>query len=124
MKRKQVYEDYWKFTMAYTNIYGDKFRESLGIIVDFIDLHKITEETYTEDLYHELEDKLLKITEITDASVRKVINTYVKIGFINYRLAGYHRAVPKFLLADTNEKNKLFFLKYSMKMRVLIEVLL
>ena len=36
--KKQVYEDYWKFTMAYTNIYGDKFKESLRIIVDFINI--------------------------------------------------------------------------------------
>lgn len=109
--KKQVYEDYWKFTMAYTNIYGDKFKESLRIIVDFINLHKITEENFTSELYQSLQDELMKVNKVTDTSVRKIINSYVKIGFINHRLAGYHLDVPQFLLANTKEKKQIIFSK-------------
>ena len=33
---EQTYEDYWKLTLAYTNINGNKFYNTLKAIIDFI----------------------------------------------------------------------------------------
>ncbi len=41
-QRKEVYEDYWKFTAALTDICGNKFKNALSVIVNYIDQNKTT----------------------------------------------------------------------------------
>ena len=110
-RTEQVYEDYWTITLAYTNIYGEKFNNSLKMILDFIDFHEITTNTYSSELYNELQQKLNSVYNLNDISIRKIINQYVRLGFVNYRLGGYHSEARKFLNARTKEEKRIIFSK-------------
>ena len=101
-RENQVYEDYWSITFAYTNIYGEKFHTSLKLILDFIDQNNITLDNYNDDLYNQLQQRLNSVYEMNELSIRKIINQYVKLGFVNYKLAGYHPDARKFLISSSN----------------------
>ena len=51
---EQNYEDYWKLTLEYSDIYSSKYNGTLRIIVNYIDKtnispnHKIFQEQYKE----------------------------------------------------------------------------
>ena len=90
----EVYENYWKFTAAHLDITGTKFNNCLNIIVLFIDKNKTALEENAQsaddfkesELYKELQQQIVHISGFKgkDASLsaRKVINQFVKIGFI------------------------------------------
>lgn len=117
----EVYENYWNFTAALTDIYGNKFKNALSVIINFIDTNKVVliesseENNSFNTLYKEIQTKLVTMMDFkgNDAtlSARKLINLYVKIGFIYPFLLGYHPLVKKFLLADNKEKKKIIFSK-------------
>ena len=119
----EVYEDYWKFTAALTDIYGSKFHNALSVIVNFIDNHKLAlKENAEEDnnfnkspLYKSLQENLAEMMDFkgSDAtlSARKLINLYVKIGFVFPFLIGYHPLVKQFLMTNNKEKKKTIFSK-------------
>lgn len=119
----EIYEDYWKFTAALTDIYGSKFKNALSVIVNFIDanqteLLKNAREKHNFDvspLYKELQKMLTELMDYkgnnATLSARKLVNLYVKIGFVYPFLVGYHPLVKKFLMADSNEKKKIIFSK-------------
>jgi len=107
---KQNYENYWKLTVEYTDINGEKFLGTLKIIVDFIDNNDLS--IYTSEKFEELQKKVNCIYPKADmGSVRKSINQFIKLGFINYHLESYHRATKDFLDARTKRKRKLIFSK-------------
>jgi len=107
---KQNYEDYWKLTVEYTDINGEKFLGTLKIIVDFIDNNDLSK--YTEKKYEELQQLVNSAYPKEDmASVRKSINQFVKLGFINYQLKSYHESTKEFLEAKTKRKRRSFFSK-------------
>lgn len=110
-RENQVYEDYWSITFAYTNIYGEKFHTSLKLILDFIDQNNITLDNYNDDLYNQLQQRLNSVYEMNEISIRKIINQYVKLGFVNYKLAGYHPDARKFLISSSNEEKQIIFSK-------------
>lgn len=110
-REKQVYEDYWPITLSYTDIYGEKFNNSLKIILDFIDLYKITIDKFSPEIYDKLQQKLNSVYKLNKISIRKIINQYVRLGFVNYKLAGYHPDARKFLKAKTNEEKRILFSK-------------
>lgn len=121
-RESEVYEDYWKFTAAHTNIFGTKFSNCLRVAVRFIDQNKeaLTDNAQTgdfaeSDLYLRLQEKIVEISgfEGEDAalSARKVINQFVKIGFIYPLLTGYDPRVRPFLLSEDKEKKRLLFSK-------------
>lgn len=110
-RENQVYEDYWSITFAYTNIYGEKFHTSLKLILDFIDQNNITLDNYNDDLYDQLQQRLNSVYEMNEISIRKIINQYVKLGFVNYKLAGYHPDARKFLISSSNEEKQIIFSK-------------
>lgn len=111
LREHQIYEKYWTITLSYTDIYGEKFNTSLKIILDFIDFFKITLDTFSSELYRRLQQKLNDIYHLNEISIRKIINQYVRLGFVNYKLAGYHPDARKFLNARTKEDKKIFFSK-------------
>lgn len=106
---EQVYEDYWDVTLATTDIYGDKFNDRLKLIVDFISENKPL--PYSPDKYRQLEDKLLLTEDISEISVRKNINQYIKLGFVEPFLSSYHEDTPAFLEEKNSDKKKTLFSK-------------
>lgn len=119
----EIYENYWKFTAAHLDITGTKFNNCLNVIVTFIDKNKSELEEnakYANDfseseLYKTLQHKIVVTSGFKgkDASLsaRKVINQFVKIGFVYPLLIGYHPLVKKFLLETNREKKEIIFSK-------------
>ncbi len=107
---KQNYEEYWKLTVEYTDINEDNFIGTLKIIVNFIDKH--SEENYTSKLFQKLQDEVFeKFPKVDYGSVRKSINQFVKLGFVNFQLKSYHLDAVNFLEATTDRKRKFIFSK-------------
>ena len=110
MIKSQNYEDYWKITLEYSNINGERFIGTLKIIVDFIDKHK--KKGYSKELFNELQREINnKYPKKDMASVRKSINQFVKLGFVNFQLKSYHEDTLNFLEAKTNRRRKSIFSK-------------
>jgi len=106
----QNYEDYWKLTVEYSDINGEKFCGTLKTIIDFIDSNDLSQ--YSSEKYEQLQEEINCIYPKVDmGSVRKSINQFVKLGFINYQLKSYHEATKEFLEAKTNRKRKSIFSK-------------
>lgn len=119
----EVYENYWKFTAAHLDITGTKFNNCLNVIVRFIDKNREALKENAQNsghfsdspLYKALQQQIVDISDFKggDAtlSARKVINQFVKIGFVYPLLVGYHPLVKSFLLADKKEKKEIIFSK-------------
>lgn len=107
---KQNYEDYWKLTVEYTNINDDKFIGTLQIIVDFINKNNTSK--YSSEMYKQLQKIVYdKYPKVDMGSIRKSINQFVKLGFINYKLKSYNDFTIEFLEAKTNRKRRSIFSK-------------
>lgn len=107
---EQIYEDYWKITLAHTNIYGDNFIGTLKIIVEFIDKQE-KPLIFSEDLYKQLQEEVMNQYPKSIISTRKNINQFVKLGFINPHLESYHEECWGFLKALSKRKRKSLFSK-------------
>ena len=118
----EVYENYWKFTVAHLDITGTKFSNCLNIIVLFIDKNKNELEKNAQkrnfsdsELYKKLQQQIVTVSGFKgmDAtlSARKAINQFVKIGFVYPLLVGYHPLVKNFILETNKEKKKIIFSK-------------
>lgn len=119
-KQNQQYDEYWKLTVEYSDILGDQFNNTLKIIIKFIDdnLDKINDiniTKYKENdneekkklsiLYKQLQNLVDGVYHKADmGSTRKSINQFVKLGFINPYLKGYHRLAKKFLLTPLGQE--------------------
>lgn len=119
----EVYEHYWKFTAAHLDITGTKFNNCLNVIVLFLDKNKdLLEQSSVNgvnfsnlDLYNQLQQQIVSISNFkgNDAtlSARKVINQFVKLGFIYPLLQGYHPLVKSFIREANKEKKQIIFSK-------------
>jgi putative restriction endonuclease len=107
--KKQIYEKYWSITLAYTDINSIKFRSTLKAIVDFIDNYNITD--FNSQTYINLQNYISVVNNLKGVSLRKSINQFVKLGFINYKLRSYHKDTKAFLNAQTFKKRKTLFSK-------------
>lgn len=119
----EVYENYWKFTAAHLDITGTKFNNCLNVIVRFIDKNKEELEKNAQngssfsdsELYKILQQQIVDISGFKGSnatlSARKVINQFVKIGFVYPLLAGYHPLVKPFILEMNKEKKEIIFSK-------------
>ncbi|ADO77313.1 HNH endonuclease signature motif containing protein [Halanaerobium praevalens] len=106
----QNYERYWKLTVEYSDINGHQFIDTLKVIVKFIDDHPSLEKKYESKLYQKLQKNINKIFPKSDqASTRKSINQFVKLGFILPKLKGYHDETKKFIKSKNDEERKLIF---------------
>lgn len=108
MKKKQKYEKYWELTVEYTDIHEERFIKTLRMIVDYIDSHDMTK--YDNKQYKELQkiiDK--KYPKADKGSIRKSINQFVKLGFVNHFLMSYHHLTKDFLNAKTKRKRNNIF---------------
>jgi putative restriction endonuclease len=105
----QNYEEYWKFTNAFTDYNGQGFLKTLRTSVDFIDEHQ--QEPFNQEKYESLQILLEDELKIDLISVRKAINQLVKMGFINTYLASYHVDCLEYLKAKTNKKREILLSK-------------
>lgn len=105
----QKYEKYWGITLAYTDIHGEKFNNSLEAIVNFIDVNDTSE--YTSTLYNDLQTEVGKVNGLKDISLRKSINQFVKLGFINFELKSYHPLCKLYLITKIKLQQKTIFSK-------------
>ena len=100
----QIYEQYWSYTAAFTDLFGTKAVTSLKICVDFLDVH--ANDLYTKELYEELQTEIKAVLQIDYISIRKAVNQFVKLGFLKPLLAGYPSETREFLMASSNAKRK------------------
>ena len=103
-RKHQIYEEYWSYTAAWTDINGKKFNKCLEICVDFIEKNNIT--IFNKEQYEQL-NNLVKNEfgfkgKDADLSARKGINQMVKIGFLKPYLSGYRQEAKEYLDAKTN----------------------
>lgn len=110
MSASQQYEDYWKLTLEYSDIYEERFNRCLNIIVNFIDDNKTV--PYSPDKYAKLQEIVGSVFRKVDpASTRKSINQFVKLGFVETELTGYHDDTRSFLEEKNKDKKKSIFSK-------------
>jgi len=106
---KQNYENYWKLTVEYSDINGHKFLDTLKKIISFIDINDCSD---LKKSYNKLQNEIYDIFPKNDmCSIRKSINQFVKLGFINTHLKSYHNLTLDFLIAKSNRKRKSLFSK-------------
>lgn len=98
----QIYEDYWAYTAAWTNLNGEKFLNVLRCCINFFDTNVI--DVYSSEMYDKLQHEVQVVTGIGAASVRKGINQMVKIGFLKPYLSGYVPEAKLYLEAATERK--------------------
>jgi len=108
----QQYENYWSLTLAYTNIHSDKFCNTLRAIIEFIK-HNATIEP-NKEYYNNLQLYVSSINGLQGTSLRKSINQFVKLGFVN-NLKSYNIETMEFLDARTNRKRQTLFSKIVYK---------
>lgn len=119
-KQNQQYDEYWKLTVEYTDIFGAQFNNTLKVIVKFIDdnidkINNIDIEKYNnkdkeeknkfQELYGDLQSIIFAIYHKADlGSTRKSINQFVKLGFISPYLKGYHKLTKRFLNIPSSDR--------------------
>lgn len=101
-KRVKVNDDYWPFTIAFTDYNGHKFLNTLKCCLEFIDEFK--DEPYSEEKYSRLQLRIKEFSDINLISIRKGINQMVKMGFINSFLVSYNPDALEYINAKTNRK--------------------
>ena len=129
--KDQQYEKYWSITLAFTDFFGDngQFRKVLKMIIDHIDYYKLDEKEVSDLVVnmnskrkklnqsvthsHELEEKVSDVfvnDDKTNATTRKKLNTFIKLGFIKPFYNGYNDGVKEFLKDSTslNDRKRLF----------------
>lgn len=100
----QIYEEYWSYTAAFTDMNGDKFLSVLKTCIDFIDNQG--ESSYSEKKYEQLQKIVSEQSGITLPSVRKGINQLVKLGFLKPLLQGYVPEALEYTNAKTDNKRQ------------------
>lgn len=109
--KKQQYEDYWDLTMAWTDYAGKQFNIALSLIVQFIDEEVDSSIGFSSELYQKLQRILSRKLGINGASIRKGINQFFKLGFINNKGKSYHPLTKKFLQTKDEEKKRILYSK-------------
>ena len=108
----QQYENYWKLTLEYSDFSGKRFNSVLNIIIDYMDELNKLNKSLKFDEYKILQSIISGFfPKADDASTRKSINQFYKLGFINNNSVGYHPLSKAFLEADSSEKKKLILSK-------------
>lgn len=104
---KQIYEDYWSLTLEYTDYKSLQFNCTLNLIIEYIDKY---EGNIDSKIYKMMQEELMVLTPKSSmASIRKAINQFLKLGFINNRMKGYHPRAKEFLLETDVERKKIIY---------------
>ncbi len=100
----QVYEQYWSYTAAFTDLFGSKAVSTLKTCIDYLD--SSPQKRFSQESYENLQYEIQSNLGIDLISIRKAINQFVKLGFLKPMLMGYPKETIEFLCADTNYKRK------------------
>ena len=100
----QIYEQYWSYTAAFTDLFGSKAINTLKTCVEFLDEHE--GELFTKESYENLQSEIQEVLGIDLISIRKAINQFVKLGFLKPMLTGYPIETMEFLNAPSSVKRK------------------
>lgn len=116
--KNQKYEKYWQLTLAVSDFWGDNFIRPLRLIIEHIDKYDLANKT-KEELMHgnffnqevshakDLQEKFAKTFKKYNkdgASNRKLINTYIKLGFIKPYLQGYAKEAKEYIKPNNSEE--------------------
>lgn len=101
----QIYEQYWKYTAAWTNIFGGNFYNALGACVKFFVRHGV-EKAYSTKEYKALQKAIAQSFNIDLESVRKAINQFVKLGLLKPYMKGLYPEALEFIKAKDDVKKK------------------
>lgn len=105
-RENQIYEEYWKYTAAWTDTNGNKFITCLRTCVDFFDRNGVN--IYKEEDYNRLQEDVINaigfVGDGADASARKGINQMVKLGFLKPNLQGYNPEAKLYVEALTDRR--------------------
>lgn len=104
-KQPQIYEQYWKYTAAWTNIFGDNFYNALDACFNYFKRHSIKKE-YSAKEYKALQNAVIQSFEIDLESVRKAINQFVKLGFLKPYMKGIYPEAIEFIKAKDDFHKK------------------
>lgn len=69
--KNQKYEDYWKLTVEYTDIHNIRFRNTLRMIVDYIDNCPDLSIEYQTKFYKELQDRIFEVFPKADKDLQE-----------------------------------------------------
>lgn len=117
----EIYEEYWKITAAWTDIFKSKFSNNLNLVLTYIDNNEAAllewrryhDNFKGTDLYSNLQEKIIQANGFKGndggTSARKGINTFIKLGFVKPFLTGYHPKARKFLKCTDKETKRLIF---------------
>lgn len=100
----QIYEQYWSYTAAFTDLFGSKAISTLKTCVEFLD--GLNNDSFSQEAYEDLQREIRSILGIDLISIRKAINQFVKLGFLKPMLAGHPKETLEFLNASTSSKRK------------------
>lgn len=100
-KVTQIYEKYWQYTAAWTDIHGEKFHKSMAACIDFFSNNSV--HSYSSKNYKTLQTEIQTITGINFESARKAINQFVKLGFLKPRMEGINKEAEEFVKANSKE---------------------
>jgi hypothetical protein len=111
-KSPQVYEDYWFLTLGHTDILSlnATFIKVLRVISKFID-ERGPKNILTPDEYYILQKKVLEVSPKNSRdeksnlpSIRKEINQFVKLGFVEHQLRKKYPLTDIFIKSFDNEE--------------------
>jgi len=100
----QIYEQYWSYTAAFTDLFGPKAISTLKTCVEFLD--SSNKKNFSQEAYEDLQYEIQSILCIDLISIRKAINQFVKLGFLKPMLMGYPGETLEFLNASSSSKRK------------------
>lgn len=108
----QKYENYWKITLEYSDIFGEPFNNVLKIFLDYIDKNIDVNLGMNPKQYKELQFIVeSQYPKKDSASTRKSINQFYKLGFINNGTKGYHYLSKDFIREKNKERKKMLYSK-------------
>lgn len=100
----QIYEQYWSYTAAFTDLFGPKAITTLKTCVEFLD--SSNKKDFSQEAYEDLQYEIQSVLCIDLISIRKAINQFVKLGFLKPMLMGYPDETLGFLNATSSSKRK------------------
>ena len=101
----KVYDQYWKYTAAWTDINGNAFIQSLTTCVHYFRDHSV-KPYYDSSEYDSLQNAVVDIIGFDKESARKAINQFVKLGFLKPRMRGFYPEAYAFVKAKSNAERR------------------